>query len=267
MKQSLIDLVLFSDKRKDLMLLLKEKPRDIDVIKESLSVDAGTIQPHLKKMKAAGLIIEADKTYCLSTIGEVILENLQPLLDMATVFERNPEYWSSHNLNSIPYDLLKRINEIGNFELLEPDTQHLAETPKKLLENLFSSKKILTYVAYFHPQAPSIYAELAGSGAEITLCMTENVAKYLFAHYPDEAKRLYRAKNSKLFVLSKPAGIPLVIVLDSILVFKLFELDGKFRDQLVLSSGKGAILWGIELFEFCMQQAEPLDKKELIFRL
>jgi predicted transcriptional regulator len=71
----------------------------------------------------------------------VILENLQPLLDMATVFERNPKYWSSHNLKSIPDNLLKRINEIGNFELLEPDIQHLAETPKKLLENLFNLKK------------------------------------------------------------------------------------------------------------------------------
>jgi len=97
--------------------------------------------------------------------------------------------------------------------------------------------------------------------------MTENVAKYLFTRYPAEANRLYRAGNSKLFVLRKPAVIPLVIVLDRFLVFKLFESDGKFRDQLVLSSGKGAILWGIELFELCMQQAEPLNKKESIFRL
>ena len=134
-----------------------------------LNVDSSTVQPHLKKMKATGLIFEENKIYSLSMIGDVILENLQPLMGIAEIFEKNPEYWSNHNLNPIPYVLLKRINEIGNFELLEPDIQHLAETPKKLLDNLFSSKQILTYVAYFHPQAPSIYAELADRGTEITL--------------------------------------------------------------------------------------------------
>jgi len=161
--------------------------------------------------------------------------------------------------------LLKRINEIGNFELLEPDTQHLAETPKKLLDNLFSSKN-LDLLAYFHPQAPSIFAELVDRGAEITLFMTENVTKYLFTHYPTEGNRLYGAENSKLF-LKQTCRNSLVIVLDRILVFKLFESDKKFRDKLVFSSGKEATRWGIELFEFCMQQAEPLNKEELIFRL
>jgi predicted transcriptional regulator len=97
--------------------------------------------------------------------------------------------------------------------------------------------------------------------------MTENVAKHLFTYYPAEANRLYKAENLKLFILNKPVVIPLVIVLDSILVFKLSESDGKFRDQLVLSSGKEATDWGIELFEFCMEQAEPLNKEKLIFRL
>ena len=64
-----------------------------------------------------------------------------------------------------------------------------------------------------------------------------------------------------------PAAIPLVIVRIVLLVFKLFESDGKFRDQLILASGKEAIHWGMELFEFCTQQAEPLKMEKLTFRI
>lgn len=62
MKQSLINLIFFSDRRKELLFLLREGPRDIDAIKELLNVDAGTIQPpHIKKMKDAHLLVEEKK--------------------------------------------------------------------------------------------------------------------------------------------------------------------------------------------------------------
>ncbi|MGB9928650.1 MAG: helix-turn-helix transcriptional regulator [Methanosarcina sp.] len=262
MKKSLIDLVFFSDKRKDLLFLLKKEPRDIDTIKEALNVDSGSIQPHIKRMKESHLIVEKDKVYELSEIGEAIAENVQPLLDMAYVFEENAEYWKNHDLNSIPYFLLERIGEIGSFELLEPDIEHMFETPRVFLENLLNSKNILTFVTYFHPESPYIYTKLVEKGAEITLCMTENVAERLFLTYPEQAKEL--AKKSRLFILRKPAAIPSVIVTDHFLAFKLFENNGKLRDQIVLSFEEKALAWGRELFQYCVQGAEPLNEENFL---
>ena len=203
-KQSLITLILLSNRRKELLFLLKKEPRDIDTIKELLNVDSGSIQPHIKKMKDAGLITEKNKTYNLSDIGEMLAENLQPLLNTAEVFEENTEYWKSHDLSSIPYFLLERIDEIGHFELLEPDAEHLAETPKILLENMLNSKEIMTFVSYSHPEAPFIYSELAERGTEVTLCITQNVAERLFSSYREETEKLFRVNNSKIFILRTP---------------------------------------------------------------
>lgn len=77
MKQSHINLIFSSDKRRDLLFLLKKEPRDVDTIKELLKVDAGSIQPHIKKMKDYDLITEENKIYRLSKKGEVIVENMQ----------------------------------------------------------------------------------------------------------------------------------------------------------------------------------------------
>ena len=151
-------------------------------------------------------------------MGEAIVENMQHLLDTAVVFGENTEYWNNHDLNSIPYFLLERIEEIGHFELIEPDIEHMFETPKRFLENLLNSKNVLTFVTYFHPESPSIYTKLVEKGVEITLCMTENDIDRLFLVYPEQAKKL--AGNSKLFILRKPAAIPSVIVTDNFLAFK-----------------------------------------------
>ncbi|AGF98145.1 MULTISPECIES: helix-turn-helix transcriptional regulator [Methanosarcina] len=261
MKQSLINLIFFSDRRKELLFLLREGPRDIDAIKELLNVDAGTIQPHIKKMKDAHLLVEEKKVYSLSEIGKVIVENLAPFLNTIEVFEVNEDYWKTHDLTSVPDFLLDRIDELGHCELLEPDVEHMLETPKAFIENIASSNEILTFVSYFHPEAPSLYADLAEKGTKITLCMAENVILRLFSSFPEEAERLSISENSKIFVCQKPAPIPSIVVTDRFLSLKLFENGGKLRDQILISTEKKALDWGRDLFWHCMEVVEPVEGK------
>ncbi|MCC4769547.1 DUF1724 domain-containing protein [Methanosarcina sp. DH2] len=261
MKQSLINLILFSDRRKDLLLLLREEPKDVDTIKELLNVDAGSIQPHIKKMVDANLIIEEKKVYRLSEIGKIIVENLEPLLNVIEVFEADDDYWKTRDLSPIPDFLLERIDELRHCKLLEPDVEHLLETPKVFLENFLSSKEVLTFVSYFHPEAPSLYAGIVENDTKHVLCMTENVVDRLFSSFPEEADRLSKSKNSKMFVCRKPAPIPSIVVTDRFLALKLFENDGKLRDQILISTEEKALGWGKELFWHCMQMAEPLGER------
>ncbi len=261
MKQSLINLIFFSDRRRELLLLLKEEPKDIDTIKELLKVDASSIQPHIKKMKDAHLITEEKKVYSLSEIGKIMVENLEPFLNTVDVLEVDDDYWKTRDLTPIPDVLLERIDELGHCELLEPDVEHMLETPKVFLENILSSKEVFTFVSYFHPDSPTLYADLAENGTKITLCMTKNVIERLFSNFPEEADRLSRNENAKLFVCQKPAPIPLIVVTDRFLALKLFEYGGKLRDQLLISTEKKALSWGKELFWHCMQVAESREEK------
>lgn len=264
MKHCLLNLILFSGRRKEILLLLKEKPRDIDEIKKLLNVNANSIQLHMKKIKESGLITQKNKIYSLSEIGEIIIENMQPMLSMAELLGENTEYWMSHDLSSIPEFLLERIGELEHCKLLEPDAEHLFETPKVLRDSILNSREILTFVTYFHPQAPSIYAELAENGSEIVLCMTESVAQRLFLNNRTEAEKLFRTGNCRLFISREPATIPSLIITDKLVAFKLFEDNGKLRDQLVLSFGERALCWGKELFRHYLEAAEPLNEKTFL---
>ncbi|MCQ1535696.1 winged helix-turn-helix domain-containing protein [Methanosarcina sp. KYL-1] len=261
MKQPLIELTLFSEKRKELLLLLKEEPKSIDEIKKKLNVDSASIQPHIKKIKSSFLVLEEKGVLRLSDIGEIIVENMQGLVDTLEVVEGNIDYWTEHDLTAIPENLLERIEELGKYEILEPDAEHMFETPDFFLENILKSKEVLTFVSYFHPESPTLYADIAENGAELTLCMTEIVAERLFQDFPEEAARLSKPENSKIFICQKPVKLPSLVVTDRFMVLKLLENTGKLRDCMLLCCEEKALQWGKELFMHYRDMSEPLDEK------
>ena len=58
MRSSLITILLSSEKRMDLLLLLKEKPRTIEEINDELDTNSVAILPQLKKLKEIGIFVE-----------------------------------------------------------------------------------------------------------------------------------------------------------------------------------------------------------------
>ena len=61
MRSSLITILLSSEKRTDLLLLLKEKPRTIEEINNELDTNSVAILPQLKRLKENGLVVQEDR--------------------------------------------------------------------------------------------------------------------------------------------------------------------------------------------------------------
>ncbi|AKB14485.1 MAG: ArsR family transcriptional regulator [Methanosarcina thermophila] len=80
MRSSLITVLLSSEKRTNLLLLLKEKPRTIEEINSELGTNSVVILPQLKKLKENGLVIHEDKVYELSLLGRVIVQKMESLV-------------------------------------------------------------------------------------------------------------------------------------------------------------------------------------------
>ena len=162
MKISLIDLAFLSEKRKDVLLLLEEGPKTGDEIKTALNVNSTSIMPQIKKLKEGRLIVQDDRnTYRLSEMGEIVVEKMEPLLDTVRVFEENYDYWTNHDFTAIPENLLNRIDELGNYFMLEADLNRLFEVPEDFKNNLLESKHVKMFLSYFNPLHVEIYSELA----------------------------------------------------------------------------------------------------------
>lgn len=260
MKISLIDLAFLSEKRKDVLLLLEEGPKTGDEIKTALNVNSTSIMPQIKKLKEGRLIVQDDKnTYKLSEMGEIVVEKMEPLLDTVRVFEENYDYWTNHDFTAIPEYLLNRIDELGNYFMLEADLNRLFEVPEDFKNNLLESKHVKMFLSYFNPLHVEIYSELARKGAEMCLILTEPVFDRMKKDYYENLKSLMESKNIEIYICDKNVTLKDVVT-ERFCSLVLFDKKGKFDHQRLMSFDESALKWCEELFLYYKEMSTRLEK-------
>lgn len=89
MRSFLITVLLSSEKRTELLLLLKDEPRTIEEINNELNTNSVAILPQLKKLKENGLVIQEDRIYDLSLLGRIIVRKMESLVKAFRQLEDN----------------------------------------------------------------------------------------------------------------------------------------------------------------------------------
>lgn len=252
MNPGLLDLILFSEKRKAFLIFLKDGPKNIEEILEKLQVPRTALLPQIKKLKEESLVIHEDGLYRLSTIGELVVEKMNPLVETLEVFEKNENFWVDRKLTSIPPGLMKRINELGDYHIIEPDLSHTFDLNTEFVDYLYASDFIHIFFSYFHPLFPDLFLGLAKKGISISLTLSEAVYSRLEEDFKKEGEQFLRMENEKLFILEKKdVQIPAVIAAtNKVMVLGLFNESGRFDRQYIVASDKRAIKWGEELFQY-----------------
>ena len=255
---SLIDLIFFSEKRKNLLVQLADGPMDIDEIKETLNVKACALMPQIKKLKDMDLIEQREDIYQLSDIGAVIVEKTIPLTSLINVFDGNKDYWSKHDRSPIPINLIKKIDILGRCHLDEPDLDHLFEFPEFLRDRLSSSKTIKSFYSYFCPDCPSIQATCAKNGAEVHLILDEKVYNRLKNDFENEYNVLLENKVS-LYIYSGKIRPSSFMIADNFVMLKLFGKEGEFDNNKIISYTPSAVEWGNELAQYYIDRSTKIN--------
>jgi predicted transcriptional regulator len=260
MKTPLIDLAFLSEKRKDVLLLLEEGPKTGDEIKTALNVNSTAIMPQIKKLKEGHLIEQDEKSaYRLSEMGEIIVEKMEPLLNTVRVFEENYDYWINHDFTAIPENLLNRIDELGNYFMLEADLNRLFEIPEDFKNNLLESKNIKIFLSYFNPLHIEIFRELARKEAELCLILTEPVFNRMKKDYYDDMKFLIESKNIEIYICDENITLKNVVT-ERFCSLVLFDKKGKYDHQRLMSYDESALKWCEELFLYYKAVSTRLEK-------
>jgi len=249
MESSLIDLVFRSDKRKNLLILLDSGSKSIDEIKDELDVTATSILPQIKKLIDSDLIVQEDRMYKLTVLGEFIIKKVKPLISALDVVEKNNSYWTGHDLNSIPCHLLERIAELGDCILIEPDLNHFYEPSQKIIDSMANAKMASTFASYFNPAYLPLYVELGRKDVELSLNFTQSVWDHLSNEQSNMIKELMGMDNVSIYI-SREVKISEITVTNEIMLLGLFDRNGKFDHQFILSFEPSARKWGQELFDY-----------------
>lgn len=263
MNSNLLDLILFSEKRKDFLLLLKEGPKSIEEILDRLQVSRTALLPQIKKLKEDNLVIHESEMYKLSVIGEIIVGKMKPLLDTLAIFQKDPDFWADRKLAPIPSYLTKRISELGDYSLIEPDLSHTFDINPEFIRHLSNSSCIHIFLSYFHPQFPSFFLSLARKGIKVSLTLSEAVYLRWEEDFKKETEEFLSMDNTNFFIQDKKGiEIPAVIsATDRIMILGLFNENGKFDNQYVISFDRDAMRWGEDLFKHYRDMSREIKVK------
>jgi predicted transcriptional regulator len=284
MRSSLIDTLFLSEKRKDLLLFLKNGTKSSEDIKAAFDFPWKSMIPQIRKL-AEWDLITYDKGACsLTSMGEIIVNNMERFLMTLSVHEKYREYWLKHDLSPIPEELLCRIGELGECDILEPDIPDIFEQEKEILKKISGSDRIMAFISVHQPTQLIIYCELMEKGTKLDLIMTEEVyrtvGKEILAEigalqmenpilmslkkeYDKEIENLFNDSRSNIFVY-KGGSSPLnLIVTDSFFSLALLDNAGKYNNSMITSSEISAVLWGKTLFDHYMKRSEKLTENDL----
>ena len=233
----------------------------MDEIKGALDVTSTAILPQIKKLKEKSLVVQEEKSYRLSLIGKVLVEKMQPLVNIVDVFEDNFDYWAERDLQGIPPAFRKRLGERKKSKLIQPDLDRMFELDPEIVENISKSTRILECIAYFDPSLISICQELAKDGVEFSFLMSEPVFQRYSVDYLEDFRSMLSLENTKFFLYSGELRIANLTVTDRFVMISLFPKNQKHFDrESLISYDPSALKFGDELFDELLRNSTRISQ-------
>ncbi|SNQ62313.1 conserved hypothetical protein [Candidatus Methanoperedens nitroreducens] len=255
----LLNIISTSDKRKKILLLLRDGPKTLGDFRRTLSFTSTGMLPQIRILEERNLVKQEGKQYALTEIGQVVAGHLESLVKTVEAVEKHEEFWREHDVGDIPSHLLMRINELYDTRIIESSTEELFEPSKESLENIINSKKIMGISPIVHPVYPEFYLQLLERETEVSLILTRKAFDKLEKEYNDKLARGLSFKNGSLYISEKDINI-VCIATDVFFSISLFFKNGVFDSrQDLISFNKSAILWGEELFNYYKERSVKIE--------
>lgn len=259
MKKRLLDTLLFSEKRKNLMILLRDGSRNLAEIRQILNVTSAGMIPQIRILEQRDLIYQDDRGYSLTDTGRLLSNQVYKLVQTVDVIEKNETFWNQHAIDAIPIQFLERIRELGDYQILDIPLENIAEPPEPFVENLLQSGMIMGAAPNFDPAYPSLFIHLAQQNINISLILTRNVFDKAISEYRDEIHTFLQFDNTHMFVSESDIKTAFVTT-DIMFYMTLFFKNGTMDLQKdLISFDQSAIKWGEGLFNYYKEQSEEIE--------
>ena len=260
MDKMLIDLVFMSQKRKDLLLLLRDGAKTIEEIVDILNVTPTGMLPQIKKLKEESLVLQDGREYRLTPLAEVLVEKMQPLLDILEVIEEHKDFWQERDLSGLPPAFLERLNELKPYSLVNPDPDKIFETPAVFLDNVEKSKNILYLSSIFHPVFPETFLKTENHDAEITLIVTKRIYERLKHDFENELKLYINQERKRLFVCADELKIAMLTKTEHFMMADFLTWKGAYDQESVISFEPDPLKWAEDLILHYKEQAQEIKE-------
>ncbi len=249
-----------SEKRKNMLLLLQDGPKEMKIILKSLKTTRTALLPQAKILKNHYLITQSDDIYELTTMGKIVVDETQPFLDIIDSLDQNEEYLASHNIDCIPNHLLKRISDIKDCEIIEPSLLNIYEVNKIFSKMANESNSLFFVVTFMHPDFPAIMSEYAKRKINVSMILNKELFEKHKDELHDEFEHFLNCESIKYYVCQKDIELLSLSISDQRFVLRLLSINNEFSNKQLYSHNPKAHQWSKDLFNHYLKDSTEITE-------
>ncbi len=267
MKKPLLEVMLASEKRKNVLLHLKDGPRKMEYLLRSLETTRTALLPQMRILEEHYLVTHDKDIYELTTVGKIITDEMTPLLDITNVLDVDVEYWGTHKLEFIPPYLMERISELENCTVIKPKLPELYTLPPQIYGayNQFqdtpdTSGSFTGVSTFFYPNSYEVFSSMLQSHVKVNIIITKDLFEKIRSPEHTKIEELLKNKLYDLYVYPKELGFISFAFDDHHLLMRLLNSNGSYDANYILCSSPSALRWGKELFEHYLKDSTQITE-------
>ncbi|MDW7731977.1 MAG: winged helix-turn-helix domain-containing protein [Methanolobus sp.] len=260
MEKTLLDILFRSERRKDVLIMLKDGSQKMDTILRSLDTTRESLRPQIKVLEDHHLVKGLNDIYELTPIGELIVGEMASLIGTVQVFDNNIEYWGAHNLDSIPRHLLKQIDELKTCSILEPSLTELFEVNKDFIESAMKSSSVCLVTTFMHPTYPWMLSQLTENDINVSMIISKDLYIKLKIDLYDQFKHFISVENIKFYLYQKDMEITSLAISDYCFFLRLLYKNNEFSNKQLFGDHPQSYQWSKDLFEYYLKDSTPITE-------
>lgn len=259
MIKPLLDVIFASDKRKNALLFLRDGPKEMSAILDHLSTTRQAMLPQIRTLESHKLVTGSGDIYRLTTIGQLIVDEMATFLGMIDVFDCDVEYWGNHILDFIPTYLLKRMNELGSCTRIEVPLPEMFDEDEHFLEEAERTKYLYMITAFLFPNFKKTFLDLLSKGVDISVIITKELYEKLIQEDLEDFRHCSQIAKIQFFVHPDAFNFLSVSLTDHAVMLRLLTEEGNYDNKRFICSSKSARKWGKDLFEHYRESSTRVD--------
>lgn len=259
MKKSLIEIIFMSEKRKKVLLLLKDGPLKMESLLEVLDTNRQSLLPQTKVLEEYHLITKDGDVCSLTTMGELLVKQMSPLLGTVAVLDNDVDYWGSRELSFLPADLLDRLCELGPCTIIEPGMAELYEMNREFNEKVRASNSMNMVTTFLYPDFYTLFSDYIENGVEISLIFSNELAHKMKTDYKDEFRKLMKKGKLNIFVSRLDMPFLSIAKNDHCIFLRLLKKGLEFDSKQMMCCNPPALEWGKDFFDHYLRYSVQIN--------
>ncbi len=261
--KGLLSLLAYSEKRRDILLMLQEEPKTLKEINDHFKTISPEIIPQIRKLEKGNLISQEGKKYVLTEIGKIVTRSFAQLYQTLNIFETNMDFWKEHGISGIPEGFRERLYELGDYEIFVGTPTEMFKPHEEYIKNLLKSKRMRGVSPVLHPEYTKVVTMLADRGVDVSIVVTREIFEKLKNESKKELQDYLSYDNASLRTCDEQIKIAFTTS-DTFLSMRLFLKDNTYDFyKNIISYKLSAIKFGEDLFNYYEKRSEKIESEDI----